>query len=463
MKGYSWFGGVLLCVFAVMQQASADDKPRDFKCATDCVAVGQWQFNLGLGLGMRQNPLEHKSDTPLIVLPEISYYGQRFFFKNLEFGFTLFENRRHQFHLLATPSIDQMYFNRWDPLNFTDSGGFASTFSPAAPSVPVGQQSRSYSVFVREATSAQPDPDMGAAPPPADEGIGSGSSSSSPGIVGDSGASSSSSSSLPSGGNQTSSGDGVLIDGSTGIATLDLNGDQIIRGVNASVEGRGGNTILINWADDETLSIEGLIEKDVLRLYGEDIVFTSVTDAQQIITAGSVSLRATSASASEAAPESNNQSESQAVTREIDARRAAGLAGVEYLYSRSWLNLHLQGLTDVTGVHHGQEWRLAMIFPVQYQNHRWAATLGANYQSDKVVDYYYGLREHEVAHPSQTYQVDRGGWSQMLRLDWQMALSRRWSLRAMAQYKYLNGDIRRSPMVSETGVGSVFVGGIYHF
>lgn len=445
MKNYSWLAGLFLSLFAVMQQAVADDEPRGPKCVGDCVPVGQWQFNLALGAGLRQNPLHHKSDTPLIVLPEVSYYGERFFLKNFELGFTLFEDPRHQFHLLLTPSTDQMYFNRWDPLNFTDSVGFASSHTIAAPSAPVGQ-SRAYSVTINESSIA-PVEGIGADPsPPGGEGASPGGGSSS-------------SSSAPSG----------IVDAGGSIGSGEETGirinDEPLQNRNASsgsLVGREGNIITVSWINGETLTIDGLSERDVLQLYGEALAFSEETGAQQIILAGNTQLTAVSA-ASDPPERAPSPPEGDTVTREIRPRRAAGLAGLEYLYSHSWVNLHLQALTDVTSVHQGQELRLAMIFPWQYQNHRWAATLGANYQSHEVLDYYYGLVESEVAHPQYAYQVDRGGWSQMLRLDWQMALSRRWSLRAMAQYKQLNSDVRRSPMVSESGVGSVFIGGVYHF
>lgn len=445
VKGYSWLGGVLLSLFAVMQQAVAEDASPALKCVNDCVPVGQWQFNLALGAGLRQNPLLHKSDTPLILLPEVSYYGERFFLKNLEFGFTLFESTRHQLHLLGTPSIDQMYFNRWDPLNFTDSAGFASSHTLAAPPTPVAQSPRAYSVTLNGAVLAAPGGGAGAAPPPpaSNEGF-------------ENGGTSSSSSSSVSNINDSDWGDGGVLS-----AGIRINGAQLVSS-SASIVGREGNIITVNQLDGGTLAIDGLSERDVLQLNGESFVFTEAVGSEQVVYLDNLSLRANTVS-SEPPEVVHQPTADETVIQEIRRRRVAGLAGLEYLYSGSRVNLHLQALTDVTSVHHGQELRLAMIFPWQYHNHRWAATLGANYQSYEVLDYYYGLGETEVAHPLYVYQIDRGGWSQMLRLDWQMALSRRWSLRAMAQYKHLNSDVRRSPLVSESGVGSVFIGGVYHF
>ena len=84
----------------------------------DCVEIGKWQFSLGVGAGVRTNPVEDSSDIPLFLLPEVSYNGERFFIDNLDFGAILWENEYQQLNLLATPSYDQVYFHRWSPSNF---------------------------------------------------------------------------------------------------------------------------------------------------------------------------------------------------------------------------------------------------------------------------------------------------------------------------------------------------------
>lgn len=94
----------------------------------DCVEVGTWDVSLGIGAGVRTNPVEATPDIPLFLIPEVHYNGERFFIQNLDFGFTLWENPVHQLNLLATPGYDQVYFHRWSPSNFfIDASGFATT------------------------------------------------------------------------------------------------------------------------------------------------------------------------------------------------------------------------------------------------------------------------------------------------------------------------------------------------
>lgn len=80
----------------------------------ECREVGEWSFDLAIGLGYRSNPLFDGDDIPLVLLPSFSYYGENFFIDNLDFGYTLFENQSSMLNLLVTPSYDRVFFERWD-------------------------------------------------------------------------------------------------------------------------------------------------------------------------------------------------------------------------------------------------------------------------------------------------------------------------------------------------------------
>ncbi|HET9395082.1 MAG TPA: hypothetical protein VFO36_03420, partial [Nitrospiraceae bacterium] len=59
--------------------------------SADCIAVGELDVSVSLGLGKRTNPISGNSDIPLVVVPHVSYYGKRFFLENFEVGYTLYE------------------------------------------------------------------------------------------------------------------------------------------------------------------------------------------------------------------------------------------------------------------------------------------------------------------------------------------------------------------------------------
>lgn len=94
----------------------------------DCVEVGKWDISLGIGAGVRTNPVEEGDDIPLVLIPQVNYNGERFFIQNLDLGVIVWENENQQFNLVMTPSYDQVFFDRWNPSNFfTDSNALVST------------------------------------------------------------------------------------------------------------------------------------------------------------------------------------------------------------------------------------------------------------------------------------------------------------------------------------------------
>lgn len=93
----------------------------------NCAEIGEWSLALSAGIGIRTNPLLNGKDIPLILLPEISYYGENFFIENLEIGYTLVDTPKHMINIVAVPSYDRVFFSRWDLGNiFVDISSFAA-------------------------------------------------------------------------------------------------------------------------------------------------------------------------------------------------------------------------------------------------------------------------------------------------------------------------------------------------
>jgi outer membrane protein len=86
-----------------------------------------WNVSFALGAGVRTNPVMDNDDIPLIVIPQISYDGERFFIQNLDIGYNIFEDNEHQLNLLLTPSYDQIFFNNSGVNNFVDTVEFANS------------------------------------------------------------------------------------------------------------------------------------------------------------------------------------------------------------------------------------------------------------------------------------------------------------------------------------------------
>ena len=65
---------------AFAKVVAADDECK--QPSAECVAVGGWNFSVALGAGVRTNPLVNGQGLPLVVVPQVSYYGERFFLDN---------------------------------------------------------------------------------------------------------------------------------------------------------------------------------------------------------------------------------------------------------------------------------------------------------------------------------------------------------------------------------------------
>lgn len=94
-----------------LQNAPTESNP------AECTQIGEWNFSLSVGLGVRTNPIYDSNDIPLVLLPEFSYYGEHFFIENLDLGYTIYDSNASTINLLATPSYDSVFFNQWDPGN----------------------------------------------------------------------------------------------------------------------------------------------------------------------------------------------------------------------------------------------------------------------------------------------------------------------------------------------------------
>lgn len=115
---------LLVLAFGLPSHAAAQGKCT--AVSPDCVVVGEWDLSVGLGAGVRTNPIAGRSDIPLFVIPQFSYYGERFFLDNLEPGFTLFEGDVHTVNLVAAPGYDRVFFTRGDPQNILVNGALST-------------------------------------------------------------------------------------------------------------------------------------------------------------------------------------------------------------------------------------------------------------------------------------------------------------------------------------------------
>jgi len=111
--------GFALAALCLPHDAVAGTESGDCTGASfDCAAVGQWNFSVSLGAGVRTNPLVNGRNIPLVVVPHVSYYGRHFFLDNLDLGVTFCDRPAYSLSLIATPGADRIFFARNDPQNY---------------------------------------------------------------------------------------------------------------------------------------------------------------------------------------------------------------------------------------------------------------------------------------------------------------------------------------------------------
>lgn len=114
-------------VYAQEPAPGADD---DYCTDSDpgCVPLGEWMVTLGAGIGLRTNPIINSEDIPLFLVPEVRYYGERFFFDTDTAGLTLMYRQSHMLNAVATIGFDQIYFKTRSIGNyFFETGAFGSS------------------------------------------------------------------------------------------------------------------------------------------------------------------------------------------------------------------------------------------------------------------------------------------------------------------------------------------------
>lgn len=113
------FGAVGVCA---AQQSEVDP--------TQNITTGQWHLSLNTGLGVMTNPLKGGDDLPLVLIPEVAYYGDHFFFDNGRLGYSLQPDSPHVLNLVTEFNPETRFFADWHPTNvFALSTSSSTNFS----------------------------------------------------------------------------------------------------------------------------------------------------------------------------------------------------------------------------------------------------------------------------------------------------------------------------------------------
>jgi len=81
------------------------------------ITTGQWHIGLNAGIGVMTNPLKGGDNLPLVVIPDIAYYGEQFFFDNGRLGYSFVQSEQHVINLVAEFNPETRFFVDWHPSN----------------------------------------------------------------------------------------------------------------------------------------------------------------------------------------------------------------------------------------------------------------------------------------------------------------------------------------------------------
>src|SRR5690606_2079575 len=147
---------------------------------------------------------------------------------------------------------------------------------------------------------------------------------------------------------------------------------------------------------------------------------------------------------------------------ELPDRDFAFNGGLEFLYISPLGDVQAQLLSDLSSTHNGQEAWLSWSKPWYTPNSEFTVTLGLEWKSDSLVNYYYGVRPEESFTGRPEYQ-GAAGTNRFVRFAARHRLGEHLSLVGMVERGFLSNAISNSPIVDRSDVDTFFAGLYYQF
>jgi outer membrane protein len=120
--------------------------------------------------------------------------------------------------------------------------------------------------------------------------------------------------------------------------------------------------------------------------------------------------------------------------------------GVEYSYDTGFGKIGIEIVADTLGKHEGYQADISFSYPINFDNGQLSPYIGAEYRSDDLVNYYYGVKNTEVTQIRQFYQADSAVNLVMgIRSTWFSGPHHRFV--AMLQFKAFDDSIKDSPII----------------
>lgn len=130
---------LLAAIMLLLISNGLNAAPTDDICnqGEDCITSNSWQFGVAMGLGGRSNPLVDGNTIPLVLIPDIAWYGESAYFDNGELGWQWLPNRHSSIELFVAPNIEKANFTFWHTANILIPAASLGNdiFEPGAPNI----------------------------------------------------------------------------------------------------------------------------------------------------------------------------------------------------------------------------------------------------------------------------------------------------------------------------------------
>ncbi|WP_192507368.1 MipA/OmpV family protein [Pseudoalteromonas aurantia] len=137
-------------------------------------------------------------------------------------------------------------------------------------------------------------------------------------------------------------------------------------------------------------------------------------------------------------------------------------AGVEAEIDTQFGEFGVEFTHDISSTHKGYQLSASYGVPFMLNNGRIMPYIGANYQSDDLVDYYFGVMQNETISTRQFYQPG-ATTSFEIGVNSTWMFNKKHMIKADISYLSYGSDIKDSPLIDKSGSAQILVGYAYVF
>lgn len=102
---------IKICILLVLFSANAIAQTQQN------ITTDELKMSVSLGVGVISNPLYGADNIPLVVVPQVAYYGQNWFFDNGRLGYSFIQSHTHNISFVSEINPESRFFIDWHPQN----------------------------------------------------------------------------------------------------------------------------------------------------------------------------------------------------------------------------------------------------------------------------------------------------------------------------------------------------------